>query len=280
MKENSVMQANESRVSSELYLADSMTRVDEGKVCIATSYLLKALSNVHTLADKIKGLMQQCSIKGTIIVAHEGINFTIAGEGDSIGRAHKGLYGILGEELKFQLTYADFVPFSKLKVKIKEEVVSFREDGVRVCKGENMLPDSSRGKHLEPDEWDRLLDEDDVILLDTRNSYEYSLGHFENAVNPHIENFSELSAWVKKNIDEGKKCAMYCTGGIRCEKSTAYMKRLGFDNVYHLKGGILNYMEQRKGVDESKWKGDLFVFDDRLAIDKDLKPVHSICDMQ
>ena len=140
---------------------------------------------------------------------------------------------------------------------------------------------SQSGQYIEPQDWDDFIAKKDVKVIDTRNFYETKLGRFENAVDPNTVNFSDFSAWVKRwikqeKIEKDAKIAMYCTGGIRCEKSTAYMKNLGFENVYHLKGGILNYFENTQNK-SNKWQGNCFVFDDRVAVDSNLQPVQLNC---
>jgi UPF0176 protein len=135
---------------------------------------------------------------------------------------------------------------------------------------------TAAGEYLNPEDWNKLISEQNVVLIDTRNSYEFAFGSFENSINPDTQSFSELPEWFEKNVDmsdKTKKIAMFCTGGIRCEKSTAYVKSLGFENVYHLKGGVLKYFEETKSA-VNVWSGSLFVFDDRIALDKNLEPIN------
>lgn len=244
---------------------------------VATSYALRAISHPEAIKHQLLREMSNLDVKGTIIISEEGINLTIAGHSENIDAACLQIQTILNAKMHFQLTTSNFIPFRKLKVKFKQELVSFRDNNKRTCRKDAFLPKESRGQHLAPDQWDALLNDKNTKVIDTRNHYEYAIGHFVNAINPKTENFSQLTEWLKKNISPDEKdqpIAMYCTGGIRCEKSTAYMKKLGFSKVYHLQGGIINYMEQRKNQ-KSKWLGNLFIFDDRIALDHNLNSVRS-----
>ena len=161
--------------------------------------------------------------------------------------------------MKFKISFAEILPFKKMKVKIKKEIVTFDVEELDL---------SQKGEYLTPKEWDELMKKDDTIVIDTRNYYEYAMGTFRGAINPHIHHFTELPKWLKGNLKEGdkkKNIAMFCTGGIRCEKSTAYLKQLGFENVYHLKDGIIKYLEDNQKNPNSTWQGGCFVFDDRIT---------------
>ena len=160
-----------------------------------------------------------------------------------------------------------------MKVRIKKEIVAFKVENLDV---------SNRGEYLTSDEWDAKIEKGDAIIIDTRNNYEFEMGTFKKAINPNIHNFSDLPKWISDNLsasDKQKEIMMFCTGGIRCEKSTAYMKQIGFDKVYHLKGGIIQYLidnKSRKKTNKiSNWEGACFVFDDRLALEETLDPISS-----
>ena len=214
-----------------------------------------------------KNLLSFClenDLKGTILIAHEGINSTISGTRSGIDALYQYLKDVIGiKDLSYKESYSQFQPFLKMKVRLKKEIVTL---GV----GELDLKHKV-GEYIEPSQWDDFIARDDVILVDTRNKYEVLLGKFENAVDPETKTFREFPQWVEKHLEEhrDKKIAMYCTGGIRCEKSTSYLKNLGFEEVYHLKGGILQYLEDTNNSNQ-KWQGSCFVFDDRVNLDDNL----------
>lgn len=209
-------------------------------------------------------------IGGTILLAEEGINSTIAGSRENIDAVLDYLHQDERlRELTIKESYADFMPFPRMKVRLKQEIVRLKVDGID--------PNERVGTYVEPDEWNRLISDPDVIVIDTRNDFEVELGTFQRAVNPHTESFHEFPDFVEQNLDPAKhkKVAMFCTGGIRCEKATSYMLEQGFENVYHLNGGILRYLEL-VNQDESLWDGECFVFDQRVTVDHDLAPGKAI----
>lgn len=211
-------------------------------------------------------LMLEQQVRGTILLAPEGINGTVSGSRFGIDTVVEWLRHKAGlEVLEQKESLSDRPPFKRTKVKLKKEIVSM---GVN-----NIDPNEVVGTYVEPKEWNALLEDPEVLLVDTRNEYEYQVGTFKNAVNPRTESFREFPDFVKNHLDPKKhsKVAMFCTGGIRCEKSTALLKHMGFDNVFHLKGGILNYLETVP-EEESEWKGECFVFDDRVTVGHDLLP--------
>lgn len=203
-------------------------------------------------------------VRGTLLLAAEGINGTIAGSRAGVDavldwlRLDQRFAGLEAKE-----SYVDENPFYRTKVKLKKEIVTMGVEGID--------PKQIVGTYVEAKDWNSLLDDPDVVLIDTRNQYEVEIGTFENAVNPATTSFREFPEFVKKNLDpaKNKKVAMFCTGGIRCEKSTAYLKQQGFPEVYHLKGGILKYLEEVPSA-ETKWQGECFVFDNRVTVDHDL----------
>ncbi|AIL64900.1 putative rhodanese-related sulfurtransferase [Rickettsiales bacterium Ac37b] len=210
-------------------------------------------------------------LKGTILLALEGINASISGTRKNVTHLYDYLQNNIGVNVYNSFLKENYVkdhPFLRMKVKLKQEIV-------RMKAGELNMKEN--GQYIEPKDWDEFISRKDVITIDTRNNYEVALGIFEGAINPKTRTFTELPIWIENNIAGAKdaKIAMYCTGGIRCEKSTAYLKERGFQEVYHLKGGILQYFQDTKNV-SGKWQGDCFVFDDRVAVDAELNPIHSM----
>ena len=215
----------------------------------------------------IKSELSSLNILGTIIIGEEGINGTISGNESSLNNAITALKSInLFQDLDLKESYSAKKPFLRLKIKIKEEIVSM---GLK-----DIDPTIQAGQYIVPEEWNNLINDKNTVLIDTRNNYEYSIGSFENSINPETNNFKEFPNWVDKqgfneSDKKSKNFAMFCTGGIRCEKASSYMKNQGFKNVFHLKGGILKYLENIDTKD-SKWKGECFVFDDRVSVKHDL----------
>ncbi|OWZ25534.1 oxygen-dependent tRNA uridine(34) hydroxylase TrhO [Wolbachia endosymbiont of Wuchereria bancrofti] len=235
---------------------------------IATFYHFVKLSNYYDMKDEIKAACDNVELKGTILLAEEGINATISGERNAINKIFNFLrsdYRL--KDLTWKESAAKYQPFSKMKVRLKREIVNL---------GVSNFDTSLRGKYIDPDHWDDFISQPDVLVIDTRNEYEVKLGKFKNAINPYTQCFREFPQWAKSfSKNKNLKVAMYCTGGIRCEKSTAYMKSLGFNDVYHLKGGILSYLERTHNKN-GNWEGECFVFDDRIAINSSLAPSNKI----
>lgn len=233
---------------------------------IAAFYQFTELEDFANWAERLELLGAELGLRGTIILAPEGINSTCAGCPDAIDQ----LIALLRsdarlKDLEVKYSEADFCPFPKFKVKQKPEIVTFRQPGAD--------PQATVGTYLEPEEWNELIRDPDVLTIDTRNDYEVKVGQFKGALNPKTDDFASFAAFVESELKgrEDETIAMYCTGGIRCERSTAYLKGKGFKHVYHLKGGILRYLEQMP-QEKSLWEGDCFVFDYRVAVDHDLKP--------
>lgn len=204
-------------------------------------------------------------VKGTLLLAQEGINGTIAGPRAGIDKVLAWLKSDPRlAELDYKESYTDKHPFYRTKIKLKKEIVTMGVEGIDPLK--------VVGTYVQPKDWNELISDPDVFVVDTRNDYEYQVGTFEHAVNPHTTTFREFPDYVKENMDPAKhkKVAMFCTGGIRCEKSTAYMKEQGFEEVYHLHGGILKYLEDVP-EEETLWKGECFVFDDRVTVNHKLE---------
>ena len=233
---------------------DSVTN----NIVVAALYKFTRFSDFEQYREPILNTMLDNDVKGTLLLASEGINGTISGSRQGIDNVLDYLRSIeaIGS-FTFKESYTDAQPFYRTKVKLKKEIVTM---GV-----ENIDPLQSVGRYVKPSEWNALISDPDVILIDTRNDYEVQIGTFQNAVNPNTETFREFPEYVAKELDPAKhkKVAMFCTGGIRCEKSTAYMRVQGFEEVYHLEGGILKYLEEIP-ASESMWQGDCFVFDNRV----------------
>ncbi len=239
---------------------------------IVTFYKFTKLPHYQTLKGSLLNICYKHNIKGTILIAEEGINATITGSRQAIEffqNTIEKLQGLSGIDT-YKYSYCEFQPFKRMKVRLKKQIVTFNSN----CFFD---PTIDVGTYLNSDQWDELLKENDVVIIDTRNHYEVVFGTFKNALNPQTNNFSELVEWTSNHPelkDKSKKVAMFCTGGIRCEKSSSYMKKIGYENVYHLKGGILQYIEDRIGQN-SLWEGYCFVFDDRIALDKNLKALNT-----
>ena len=231
---------------------------------ICALYKFTRLDDFEEIQGPLKIFLESLNIRGTLLLAKEGVNGTIAGDNDSIMKSLDYLQKderLVGLEYKF--SYSEKPPFKRLKVKLKKEIVTL---GVS-----NIDPIFSSGTYVKPADWNELINDPDVVLIDTRNNYEFEIGSFKGSINPNTETFREFPAYTKNNLEKyrDKKIAMFCTGGIRCEKSTAYLKSKGFENVFHLQGGILKYLEEIK-EDESLWEGECFVFDDRVAVKHNL----------
>ena len=232
---------------------------------ICALYKFTRLDDFEEIQGPLKLFLDSLNIRGTLLLAREGVNGTIAGDNDSIMKSLDYLQKdkrLVGLEYKF--SYSEKPPFKRLKVKLKKEIVTL---GVS-----DIDPTFSSGTYVKPADWNELINDPDVVLIDTRNNYEFEIGSFKGSINPNTETFREFPAYTKNNLEKyrDKKIAMFCTGGIRCEKSTAYLKSKGFENVFHLQGGILKYLEEVK-ENESLWEGECFVFDDRVAVKHNLE---------
>lgn len=241
-------------------------------ITICALYKFCHMTNINDLKVKLRHICEQANISGTLLLAEEGINGTISGSSNGIRHVINFLHTQQNlNPIEYKLSYAKTTPFHRLKVKIKSEICTMNEPDVK--------PSLKTGTYVNPEEWNELIAQEDVMLIDTRNDYESDVGTFENAITPNTTNFRDFSEWSKKNLDpkKHKKVAMFCTGGIRCEKSTAHLLNEGFENVYHLKGGILNYFEKIKH-NNSKFNGECFVFDNRVTVNHQLEPgSYDIC---
>lgn len=233
-------------------------------IVVCALYKFVALDDFASLREPLLDAMARLDIRGTFLLANEGINGTVAGTRESIDRLLAWLKADPRlAELDHKESYEETNPFYRTKVRLKKEIVTLGVAGID--------PLRSVGTYVEPKDWNALISDPETVLVDTRNDYEIGIGTFKNAINPRTESFREFPDFVDKHLDPAKhrKVAMFCTGGIRCEKSTAYLKEQGFDEVYHLKGGILNYLEQ-VSEEASLWEGDCFVFDQRVALNHSL----------
>lgn len=245
----------------------------KNQITIIAFYKFVDLPNFKELQIKIKKFCLEQQIKGTILLSAEGINSTISGLDHNIHatlnflKSHKEF-----ADLSYKISYNTSHPFVRLKVKLKKEIVTL---GIP-----NINPTIQTGEYIDPNNWNKLISDPEVITIDTRNKYEVKIGTFKNAINPNTNSFREFPKFFADNfnqLDKNKKIAMYCTGGIRCEKSTAYLLQLGFKNVYHLNGGILNYLEKVPAKD-SLWQGECFLFDNRIGVDHSInKGCYSMC---
>ena len=238
---------------------------ETNNIVVAALYKFTRFDNYEDYRQPILDTMLSNDVKGTLLIASEGINGTISGTRSGIDSVLEYLRSIEAVgSFTFKESYTNEQPFYRTKVKLKKEIVTM---GV-----EDIDPLQSVGRYVKPKDWNALISDPEVILIDTRNDYEVQIGTFENAINPNTETFREFPEYVAKELDptKHKKVAMFCTGGIRCEKSTAYMREQGFEEVYHLEGGILKYLEEVQKED-SMWQGDCFVFDNRVSVNHDLE---------
>ena len=232
---------------------------------ICALYKFTRLDDFESIQLPLKTYLDSLSIRGTLLLAREGINGTISGSKVDLEKVLNYLQSdlrFLG--LEFKYSYSNKVPFKRLKIKLKKEIVTM---GLA-----QIDPTHSVGTYVKPKDWNELINDPDVVLIDTRNNYEYEIGSFKGAINPNTETFREFPSFTENSLEKyrNKKIAMFCTGGIRCEKSTAYLKSKGYENVFHLQGGILKYLED-VGENESLWEGECFVFDDRVAVKHNLE---------
>lgn len=241
-------------------------------IVVAALYKFAVLDDLEGIQASLLDVCKPAGVYGTLLIAPEGINGTIAGSRGGIDQALNAIRNLPGcSDIEHKESGALTMPFQRMKVRIKREIVALREAGID--------PNDDVGIYVEPEDWNNLINDPNVITIDTRNDYEVEIGTFKGAVDPKTAAFREFPAWVDANLDPTKhrKIAMFCTGGIRCEKATALMRQRGFEEVYHLKGGILKYLEVVP-EDDSTWQGACFVFDDRISIKHGLEVGdHEIC---
>jgi len=243
----------------------SLYSYDMSKIVVAALYQFTPLPDFQVLQPRLKAFCREEGIKGILLLAEEGINGTVAGTREAIDKL-KAFLESRFNGLEYKESWADELPFHRMKVRLKKEIVTLGVPGVD--------PSQRVGTYVDPQEWNALISDPDVLLLDTRNSYEVEIGTFRDAINPKTDSFSEFPSFVK-TLDKTKhrKIAMCCTGGIRCEKASSYMLSQGFEEVYHLKGGILKYLETVPS-EKSLWEGECFVFDGRVAVAHGLDKGH------
>jgi UPF0176 protein len=233
---------------------------------VAAFYRFTPLADASACRDACEQALSPLGLCGTLLIAPEGINGTIAGSPDAIEMMVSFLHeqtGLVRQDVK--LSFAHNRPFNRLKIRLKREIITFNQPTAD--------PSNLPGTSVAPKDWNRLLDDPEICVLDTRNVYETAIGQFADAIDPQIESFTDFAAYVRSKLDpaKNKKIAMYCTGGIRCEKASAFMRAEGFDEVYLLQGGILRYLEEVP-ESESRWQGECYVFDKRMAVGHGLAP--------
>lgn len=239
--------------------------MNNANIIVAALYKFVQLQDCAALYKSLQTLCEQLQIKGTLLLAPEGINGTVAGSRASIDALLKHLHSDSRlADLEHKESFAEHMPFGRMKVRIKREIVTLGRPEAD--------PNRQVGIYVEPADWNRLIQDPDVLVIDTRNDYEFAIGSFAGAIDPGTRSFREFPDFVNNHLADApsRKIATFCTGGIRCEKATAFLLGQGFDEVYHLKGGILKYLEQIPQED-SLWQGDCFVFDERVSVGHGLK---------
>ena len=236
---------------------------------VAAFYQFAALPDFRHLRDPLRALCAALKLRGSVLLAHEGINGTLAGSSEAIGELvnalrNGDLFGGRLDHLELKFSAASAMPFQRLKIRLKKEIVTLGD--------RETDPTRQVGIYVDPADWNDLIAAPDTLLIDTRNAFEVAMGTFEGAVDPGIKSFGQFKDFAARHLDPRKhrKVAMFCTGGIRCEKASSYLLSRGFTEVYHLKGGILRYLE---GIPEanSRWRGECFVFDERVALGHGLR---------
>lgn len=242
------------------------------KFLIAAFYHFVSLPDYEDWQKPLFNYCKKHNVKGSILLAAEGINGTIAGSRNNVEAVLDYLRAdVRLKTLTHKESFADFIPFQRLKIRLKKEIVSLQVPTID--------PNRLVGHYVEPENWNELICDPDVLLIDVRNDFEVEVGTFQGALNPQTAAFSDFPDFVQSQLDpdQHKKVAMFCTGGIRCEKATSYMLGQGFEAVYHLKGGILSYLEQIPS-ETSLWQGECFVFDERVTVNHDLSPgAYQLC---
>lgn len=233
-------------------------------IFIYTFYRFKTLTKLKSIKNNIVKFQKKNKVFGTILISYEGINGTISGNKNDLVEFLKEIKKTLKiRKLSLKVSKNDFIPFNRFKIKIKKEIVTIGNL--------NVAPHKITGKYISPKNWDRTLDNKEFLIIDTRNEYEIKIGSFKNSINPKTNSFREFPRFIKESkIKKDQEIAMFCTGGIRCEKASSYLLMNGYKNIYQLDGGILNYLEYKKNKKNNNWKGECFVFDKRVALNKKL----------
>ena len=240
---------------------------DDNEILVATLYKFVEVIDLNALQDQLYSICNKNKVMGTILIANEGVNGTISAKPKNLKKALISIQKdnrLSNIEIKYSST--DKQPFHRMKVRLKKEIVTIGLPEIN--------PNKTVGKYIKPEDWNDIISDPDIVLIDTRNKYETKIGSFKNAIDPQTGSFREFPKWVKNfKAEKGnanKKIAMFCTGGIRCEKASSLMKEEGFDEVYHLQGGILKYLEKVENKN-SLWEGECFVFDQRVCLTEDLE---------
>ena len=242
------------------------------KIYIYSFYRFKNLNNIKHTKNELHRFCNDKLILGTILIAKEGINGTVSGPKKDLNLLIVNIKKILKiKKLSLKISKNQFIPFYRLKIRLKKEIVTIGNKSIR--------PEKISGKHIPPKKWDKIINNENYIIIDTRNDYEIDIGSFKNSVNPNMKSFKNFPKYIKNlNLDKKQPIAMFCTGGIRCEKASSYLIKSGFKDVSQLDGGILNYLEYKKNKKINTWNGECFVFDNRVSVDKYLnKGSHDQC---
>ena len=233
-------------------------------IYIYTFYRFKNLIEVRSLKIKLDKYLKNKLILGTVLLANEGVNGTISGTKKDLNEFINFIKQNLKiRKLSIKISQNKFIPFYRLKIRLKKEIVTIGDKTIK--------PEKITGKHIDPKNWDKIINNKKYMIIDTRNNYEVSIGSFKNAINPKTKSFREFPKFIEKlNIKKKQPIAMFCTGGIRCEKASSYLLKNGFKDVSQLDGGILNYLEMKKKDESISWQGECFVFDNRVAVNNKL----------
>jgi UPF0176 protein len=239
--------------------------MNKKKIFIYAFYRFINLKNLKSIKDQLEVFIQKKNIYGTILIASEGINGTISGQENQLIDFIKILKSTLKiRKLPIKITKNEFVPFYRMRIRLKKEIVTIGKKTVN--------PENKTGKYISPRDWDKIINSKDYVIFDTRNKYEIDIGSFKNTKKTNLNSFREFPKFIKKQkFNKNQKIAMFCTGGIRCEKASSYLIDKGYKNIFQLEGGILNYLEYKKNYKSTTWEGECFVFDNRVAVNKKLK---------